>query len=612
MFFSLDSMPDSTTWDLVLRSFLMGLRFDLVIVSHVMIVVTLFWFLNLYINSSLLDRANTFFLKLMFLFLYLLTSIDIPYFVFHSIRLNKLVFEWFTATPGFVLKMGISEPMYWVGAIVPFAITSFLFIYTLNQKIIKSAPSVSIVGGVKKRWLFVWFVPVCFLFLVGARGRLSHKSPIRTGTAFFSQNSYVNLIALNPVFTLVNSYKHKESAELFNSKEALLNVKRAFGVGSASDFKRNVVFGDQTSAKKNVVLVIMESMAAKKTGFLNGKKLTPEIDKLSKVSLSFNHAYTVGIHTFNGLFSTLFSRPTSFGEHPLKAFPMPKLDGLASALSAHGYSTNFFVTCDPEFDNMSGYLTHNGFQNVFGQSFFSKDKVVSTLGVPDHVMFEESIPYINRLKEPFFVTYLTTSDHGPYVVPSGIPFVPKATNEKDRTTEYADWSIGYFLEQAKKQDWFRDTLFVFIADHGSPIDSVYDISLEYHHTPLFFYSPDFVKAETRLDLASQMDVYPTVMSFLKLPYSTSSFGVDLLTQKRTFVPINSDEVLGALSDHYLYVFRRDGQEALYEWRQSNTEDVSPLKQREFQELRINALSTFQASQDLIRNSVEPQAKRLGH
>jgi phosphoglycerol transferase MdoB-like AlkP superfamily enzyme len=576
---------------LLMAAFVMGFRFDTVICSYLLFASSFLVFINLFFKSRLLNTLNNAYLRTMFLLTFFFCAVDLPYYIFHSSRLSKTAFGWFFSSPEFVLKMIFSEPKFWLVGMAPLVLVSLFFLWGFKQWVEQSKVS----SSPRMQWLI--FIPLALLLVVGARGRLGHKSPIRTGTAYFSNNQFINILGLNPVFTLLNSLKSKEQAALIEPKFALSIMRSELRANENSKgVERNIVF-NEPRANYNVVLVMMESMSAKKTGIPGGKNLTPQLDRLAKESISFENAYTLGIHTFNGVFSTLFALPTAYGEHPMKVFPMPKLEGLATSLKRHGYSTHFFIPHDAEFDNMAGFLTHNSFDLIHAESKYPSEKVLSTLGVPDHVMFDYSLGQLSDRNGPFLAVYLTASDHGPYVVPDDIPFKPNSTDAKERATQYADWAIGKFVNDARAMPWFDNTLFVFIADHGSPIETKYDISLNYHHTPLLFFMPQNLKPESRRDLASQLDVYPSIMGLLKAPYTNESLGVDVFSQARKFVPLSSGGVLGLLDHEYLYIYRQDG-DSLYNYHTKKLDDYSDALPELAQQMRQYVLSLFQSGREI--------------
>ncbi|NIW79842.1 MAG: sulfatase-like hydrolase/transferase, partial [Calditrichae bacterium] len=69
---------------------------------------------------------------------------------------------------------------------------------------------------------------------------------------------------------------------------------------------------------ENVILVLMENMSAGKMGiFGNPAHLTPHLDSLAThQSYFFNNFYSSGIHTFTGIYSTLFGFPPLLSKHP--------------------------------------------------------------------------------------------------------------------------------------------------------------------------------------------------------------------------------------------------------------------------------------------------------
>lgn len=284
----------------------------------------------------------------------------------------------------------------------------------------------------------------------------------------------------------------------------------------------------------------MESMsAAKMKRHGNDDNLTPFLDSISNEGYYSENAYTSGIHTFNGIFSTLFSFPAIFRQHPMKESSMYKYHGIASVLKEYNYSTIYFTTHDGQFDNIEGFLTANDFDKVISKNYYpsGSSKTTLTLRVPDDAMFEYSIPILNdihRQNKSFFAAFMTASDHRPYFIP--VYFKPKNKELKKQIVEYADYSIEKFIKLASKEPWFSNTIFVFVADHGAPINVTYEISIDYLHTPLLFYAPEITRdKQTFSSFVSQIDIYPTIMGLLKLPYLNNTLGIDVLKNKRPYV-----------------------------------------------------------------------------
>ena len=184
-------------------------------------------------------------------------------------------------------------------------------------------------------------------------------------------------------------------------------------------------------------------------------------------------------------------------------------------------------------------------------------------------MFRFSIPKINNLyktKKPFFVGFMTASDHGPYYIPEY--FHPRSKEVKKQIIEYADWSLHKFITLASKTDWFDNTIFIFVADHGAPINVKYSISLNYHHSPLIFYAPSFLNSKEYDCIGGQIDIYPTLMGILQQPYINNTFGVDLINEKRPYIMINGDNKVAALDNEFLFILENN-KKSLYKYRNSD-------------------------------------------
>ena len=189
----------------------------------------------------------------------------------------------------------------------------------------------------------------------------------------------------------------------------------------------------------NVVIVIMEAMSKFKMGKWDGpKNLTPGLNRLINESYYFDQIYTAGIHTFNGIYSTIYSYPALYKLQPLKSLMQIPHDGLGNILRKEGYQTSFFTTHDPEFDNVRGFLMANGFDRVYSELDYPSEWIQSTNGVADHKMFEYAIPQLDKMaaeNKPFLSVFMTTNDHGPYIIPTVLNFIPKSKELTDKIVE---------------------------------------------------------------------------------------------------------------------------------------------------------------------------------
>jgi phosphoglycerol transferase MdoB-like AlkP superfamily enzyme len=600
----------------IINAFFMGIRFDVVISGYLLLlpflILTIFYISGR--RYHLVYQVVFILIFILFTLAFVICAADIPYFNQFFSRLTISAFQW-ADSPVFVMRMIFEEPGYWI-YFIPFILVTILF-YKLLKRIFRNAEKQPVIP--RSIWLKLTFsILFLGLMLVGIRGRVALKTPIKVGTAYISDNAFLNQMGLNPVFTFLQSYfenldQRNEVIELIDENYAISKVQEYLGIDSAHAYYplyRQVIPDSVSTNKPNVVIVIMESMAASKMK-RNGNKLnlTPFLDSLAMNSYYFDSIYTAGIHTYNGVFSTLFSYPAIFRQQPMRESRMLKYNGISNTLKKLGYSTTYITTHDGQFDNIQGFLSTNDFDQIITEDDYPSEEAKTTLGVPDDYMFRHSIPVMNKLHasgKPFLVSFMTSSNHGPYHIPEY--FIPENDNIKDQIIEYSDWSIQQFMKMASKEAWFSNTLFVFVADHGIHKKFSYDISLEYHHTPLIFYAPDLLP-ESRVfnKIGGQIDVYPTIMGILRQPWINNTLGINLVKESRPFIMVNSITNYGVIGKEFFLIAKSDGSSKLYKYRNKSMRDYSiqfpGLKEQMDEYARCN-LQVFQYINDNRRQYVE--------
>ncbi|MBN2521979.1 MAG: sulfatase-like hydrolase/transferase [Bacteroidales bacterium] len=591
----------------IASAFLMGIRFDIVISGYILLLPAFLLLVMEIINikSALLHKAVFYWIFSLFTFSFIICAADIPYFNQFFSRFSVGAFAWME-NAGFVFKMIFQEPKYFL-ILIPLLVLVFAFYLILkmifNQKTVPRKTNV-----IARILLSVLFLGIIFL---GIRGRIQKKSPIRIGTAYFSNHPFLNQLGLNPVFTFMRTYLDSRKEEnkivhFMEDQKAIEYVQRELQINKQnydSPVARDIIPDSISESRPNIIVIIMEAMsAAKMSRHGNQYNLTPFLDSLSHKSIYFENIYSAGIHTHNGVFGTLFSFPALFRQHPMKV--IKQFNGLSTILHHYGYSATYFTTHDPQFDNVEGFFHANDFETIISQSDYPAKAVKTTLGVPDDYMFEFSIPLLNLMhakKKPFFVTFMTASDHGPYYIPEY--FKPENSYIKHQIVEYADWSLQKFISLASKEEWFSNTIFVFVADHGDPITAPYDISLDYHHTPLIFYAPEIIRVQrTYSCIGGQIDLFPTLMGLLRFPYINNTLGIDLRKEHRPYIFINDDDKIGVLDENFLLIIRDDENMSLHKYR--DLDNINYVKEypEKREEMELYAKSNMQVFQYMLLNN----------
>ncbi len=601
-------LPDERI-SLIAQAFFMGWRFDTCISGYLLslplVVLSIVAFLK--VKKGGISNAMTWFLSVVYVLAFAICVVDIQYYNFFQDRLNSAAFNWID-TPGFVIGMIAGEPVHFLYLVV-FCIICFLFIkkiFIIKKRLLHDDWRISF------RYLPFVLVVMGLVFL-GIRGRIDEKSPIRVGTAAFSNYALPNDMGLNPVFTLMRSLLDDQKAEnraiqFMDNEEAIGLTRQYLNIPDSTRFDSPIArtFAPEGEAiDANIVVVLMESMSAAKMGIYgNPYDLTPSLDNLANEGLFFKNCYTAGTHTFNGLYATLYGFPALMKQHSLDVVNVPQYAGMPNVLNAQGYRTAHFMTHDDQFDNVGGFFKANGYERVFSENDYPQKDVKSTLGVSDHIMFEYAVPILTDYAKEgnFFASFMTTSDHIPYIIPDDIPFKAKQSARDLAIVEYADWSIGHFINLCKKEAWFDRTIFVFLADHGRPVNAIYDMPLSYHHSPLIFYSPSLLSpSNVNPNFALQQDVFPTIMAILNRNFINNTLGINLLKEKRQYAYFSADTKYGCLSDEYFLVVRNDGNESLYDYKNRNTHNFLIEKKETVANMKQYTEAMLQTAQWMILN-----------
>ena len=608
-------IPVDSRFSVLLTSFFYGFRFDTVISGYILVLPFVVLVISSFFRKRYLlpYRVSLVIMLLLYFPAFFIDSANIPYFKYFFANITSVVFNW-AEDVGFSISMVVQDFSMLIYVFL-FVLVYALFVFLtlrLYRRIISlsETPSKShLKFYLSRTGLFIFFSLVLFLAI---RGRVEEKSPIRIGTAYFSEYSFANQLGLNPTFTLlvsaIESGKlRSERINLMKDEEALEQCRNFFDVKDnavPTPISRQVMTTAAPTGK-NVVLVIMESMASVRLGsFGNEDNLTPTLDSLSNIATTFTNFYTAGIHTYSGVYSTLFSYPTIWNKHPMKPSIIPHIHSIIDELKKNNYHNYFFVAHDDQFDNMGGFLYANGFEKIFSERDYPSEWILSTLGVPDHILFDETVKKISELKDgnPFFAALLTASNHDPKIIPDGINFHPTAEEEDEMLVQYCDWSIKYFLEKASKTNWYNNTTFIFIADHGRSIKQPYDIPISFFHSPLIIFTPGETSERKQYDkLAMQIDVMPTIAGLLNIPYVNSTLGIDILKEDRPFVYFSNDNALGVLGKRHFLIEQREGELSLFDYKAQSLDNLVNNYPQRVDSMITYSHAMLQTAQTLLEN-----------
>ncbi|MFM7078319.1 MAG: LTA synthase family protein [Bacteroidota bacterium] len=601
---------NSITWE----CFLVGIRFDTVVLAYVSSLPILLFLIQYLIRPSY--RITIFLTATWVSVLMPLTAFiavaDIPYFGFFKNRLTEDALQWMN-TPGTVVAMVWSNPMHLFFAciaLVLLAVTAYAtFKYSKNLLFVRDW-NIEFHRHGRTKSLMIFLVSG-FLCFAGMRGNWAH--PIRSGDAFYCDNPFLNQAGLNPAFTFMKSFSNK--VRLMGDEQAIALTRTFLNIPvrntnlDVSPFERSVI-SDSTAKPLNVVLVLMEGMGARFMGaYGNTSGLTPNLDSLAGVSMHFVNAYSSGIHTNNGVFSTLYGFPALKRIRPMSSVPVRSFSGLPYELKQRGYKNYFYCSHNREFDNLGNFIPANHFDELYTQEDFPESASIGPYGVPDGYLFERLLAHLDTIsrKGNFLATVLTASNHDPYIIPE--TFQSEQVNKEFRAIQYADHAIGAFIRSAAQSEWFDQTVFVFVADHGRVFGKEsFDLQLSFSHIPIIIHAPKHLRAEKKNELIGQIDLYPTLMGVLGGNYSNNTAGVDVLRSPRPAAYFSQDDKIGCINNNWLYIYRFGGKESIHPI--GNMQPASDGAQKNLELLRDYALSQTQASEFAIsKNLTSPPSKK---
>lgn len=310
---------------------------------------------------------------------------------------------------------------------------------------------------------------------------------------------------------------------------------------------------------KNLVLVSVESLSASFLGSYGSKEgLTPNLDALARDGLRFSTVYATGTRTVRGLEALSLGTPPVPGQAIVRRPDNGHLATLGEVLKQQGVDPFFFYGGYGYFDNMNVYFGDNDYR-VVDRTDIPKEEVIfeNAWGVADEALFNTVLKTLDKRADPiqpFFSHVMTTSNHRPFTYPDGRIDIA-SPGGRAGGVKYTDYAIGKFIRDAKTKPWFKDTLFVFVADHCASVAGKSKLPVKNYQIPLIMYAPDMLKPGIYAPMISQIDIVPTLVEALGKHGDDLFFGRSIFEEgpplERAF--ISNYQELGYLKNNMLTV-----------------------------------------------------------
>ena len=389
--------------------------------------------------------------------------------------------------------------------------------------------------GIVTAIIYPVFFAVCLLL---ARGGVQ-PIPINIDAAYFSKNYVANDLSVNSTYFFAKSYLLYNRSEI---DQFIPKLSEEVAKKELTDFYSYPLEHDTLIFKTdrpNIVFIVLESWTANAIGSLTGDpSATPYFDQLTKQGVFFTNIYATGGTSEIGNASIFGGYPAlpeiSISMQPDKHRKLPCFN---EDLEKWGYSTGYLFSGDLKYGNIGGYFTDHGFDVVEDENDFPSGLKRGKLNYFDQDLYAILQKKMNGLKEPFMQCGFTGSTHSPYDHPDKNKYTKFGGDEGTfmNSMSYADKCLRDFLVNCKKESWYKNTIFVLIADHGHASNKLQNPNLSgYFHVPLLIFGEP-IKEEFRgkkvSALGSQVDIVRTLLYQLGGDYERYVWAKDLLNPK---------------------------------------------------------------------------------
>jgi len=521
-------------------SFVYGLKMDTMVASILLIVPLIV----LSFSPTALRKVANLFLRLYFVsvfaFLIYMENATFPFFKQYDVRPNFKFVE-YLEYPKEVFGMLIAD--FKLPLFIAFTMMG-LFVWWFMRRSKESFSSILSLPWLKRA---VWFLPIALLLFIGIRSSFGHRAA-NISDAMYSSNRILNEVTKNSLYAVgyaIYANKHFASKTIklygkMNPEEALERMQKVLKIHgndlkSKSPFRRIEKTHFATTKKKNLVIFLQESLGYQ---FVS-PEITPELMKLKKQGIWFDEAYSNGTRSVRGIAGSAAGFLAVPGKGVVKRSKSQNdFFTFAQLLKPLGYHTMFLYGGEAHFDNMRSWFLGNGVDEVVEQKDFIHPAYVATWGASDEDLVKKGNEKFSKLYtegKPFAAMMFSSSNHSPFDIPKGrIDEVDKGTNSVNNAVKYADYAIGLFFKEAKKQAYYKDTIFVVIADHNIRVYGDDVVPVNMFHIPALIIGGG-VEPKFYNKLASQPDVLATALDYLGKDFSYPILGKSIFSDTKAEV-----------------------------------------------------------------------------
>jgi phosphoglycerol transferase MdoB-like AlkP superfamily enzyme len=567
--------PNDLDFTELLPSFLLGIRYDLRWIAIILLPIVV---ISLVPNlSPFYSTKNkkwwTWYLAIVTFIVFFFFAADFGNFSYNKTRLNASALNFWEDAKISMAMLWQSYPIFWMVMGLIVAVLFFRWMYRRTHWTVIAKTDGHGIPYKRK-----WFLISGLLLLVFVYGSLSMSS-LKWKKAFEFNDNFKSYLSLNPLQNFFTTLRFRRPQ--FNESKARENfpiMAEWMSLADRSKFSyRREIFPERKAleSQPNVVLVMCESFSMYKSS-MSGNPLntTPYFRSMADSGIFFEKCFSPHFSTARGLFALL----TGIPDVQLSRFSTRN----EAALDQHiiinnfdGYDKMYFLGGSPEFNNFSGLLKNIDGLQMHVEGTFSSPKM-NVWGISDKNLFAEANKVFKQQQKPFFAIIQTADNHRPFMIPEEDKDFEKVILPRDtlrkygfesvdefNSFRYSDFCFKRFVESAKTENYFHNTIFVFIGDHGVSGNAMNlypsawtEQRLTDEHVPLLFYAPYLLAPQKRSEVVSQIDVLPTIAGMIQQPYLNTTLGRDLLQPGKqndyAFIIYHDEGRIGIVTDNYYF------------------------------------------------------------
>jgi len=566
LYFSSFSSMDFSILSIV-KIFSLGFYFDLAVAFYIFLFYAIYLLLiPIKLIGTLFDKILTYFIVSISLIVSVFSFIsEFPFWDEFNTRFNFIAVDYLIYTYEVIGNINESYSIPLVIAVLASIILGI--IYFFKRKNIFDA---TFTDKLKLSRRFTYFFPVIASVLFFSNFSTNKQ-------AEWSSNLYENELSKNGVYSFFAAYRSNELD--YNTFYEKMDDEKAFEIvkqellqdnqtyTSNDPFSVNRQVTGSIESTPNIIMICIESLSADfLETFGNKEHLTPVYDSLAKNSIFFSNMYATGTRTIRGMEALTLCVPPTPGNSIVRRPNNNHLFSIATILKERNYNLDFIYGGDGYFDNMNNFFGGQGFniidrdrgnplsENIETERTAIQDQDVTfenAWGVCDEDIYKQSLLAADenaKNGKAFFQFIMTTSNHKPYSFPEHKIDLPQG--HREGAVKYTDYAIGEFLKKAQSKSWYKNTVFVIVADHCASSAGKWEVNIEKHHIPALIYNLPHKNGTINL-LASQIDLMPTLFGYLGWTYNTQLYGKDInhMKPEDERVVLGNYRTVGMLRNH---------------------------------------------------------------